>query len=247
MRPLKYALLALTLTLAACAPSSDDKYPYPPQFLANVPPTAIKPPPRPGSKLYRRDMRMILGNQASLSQEKKDIIMSEDTIRPSMITTPVMGNTFTESRFPNTYFLLEQVGSDAHRICDTMQAYWHLKRPWLADKRVHLYVKPISSGSYPSGHSLTNHLWALVLGDLIPEKRVEFIQRADEIANHRVDGGAHFFFDISTSGLLADRLYYCHLKTSPKFMEALRHAKTEMMRAGLTWDPEVSGPRCVTH
>lgn len=229
---LRSLFFVAALTLAACA-GGDGKYPYPPQFATPeaVPPTVLKPPPRPGSKTYRKELEMVIANQRTLTDEQKEAAMDESKITPEMITLPVLGDDFTAYHYPATYRLLAHAASDAWRIGDVARDYWKSPRPHVADERVQLYVKPIFSGSYPSGHTLTNQIFAHILGDLLPEYRVKFFQRADEIANNRVRGGVHYFFDLRAATVMAEKLY-CNMKKSPQFREEFLAARDEIASGG---------------
>ena len=228
-----YLLIAALALVTACAgnPNPNEPYPFAPQFVSpqQVPPTVLKPPPRPGSKTYARELNLVLNTQKYLTQDDKDEAMRQDHITIQKLIYPAIGEEFSELRYPETYALLRRAGSDAWRIGDVARVHWKSTRPWLADKRVQLYVKPIHSGSYPSGHTLTNHVWARILGDLMPEHRVALIMRADDIANTRVKGGAHYFFDVH-AGIRMSDIVYCQMKKSPEFRDALLRARNEVRR-----------------
>ena len=61
--------------------------------------------------------------------------------------------------------------------------------------------------SYPSTHAAISRLFALVLADLVPERRAEFLERADQIAHDRLVIGVHFPTDLEAGKLLADRFH----------------------------------------
>lgn len=225
----RFIALAAMALLTACAANSLDKYPFAPQFVSpeQVPPTVLKAPPKPGTKAHTKELNMVINTQKYLTPEQKKDAFKESRVEPEMITLPVLGEAFTAVSYPETYALLRRAGSDAWRISDTAKNYWNTKRPWLVDKRVQLFVEPVYNGSYPSGHTVTNHVWARVLGELMPEKRVELIMRADEIANNRVRGGVHYFGDVHGGIRLAD-VIYCKMRKSPEFQEAFQRARFEL-------------------
>ena len=96
----------------------------------------------------------------------------------------------------------------------------------MADKRVHLYVPTITSPGYPSGHTVTNFVWAAILGDIWPEKRAVFDMRAETIGMHRIDGGAHFFHDIEGGKQLA-KLIYQAMSENGNYRQELADAQAE--------------------
>lgn len=63
-----------------------------------------------------------------------------------------------------------------------------------------------SSHAYPSGHTTVARVLGLLLAQKFPERELEFIQRADEIALNRVIGGVHHPSDIEAGKKLADQI-----------------------------------------
>ncbi len=232
LRPLRnYGIaVAAVLLLAACQPlGPDGKYPYYPQFAdaANVPATLLPPPPQPGTKAYQKGLEAVITNQRIASEKDIEAAIAEDNITPQMITVPILGAAFTEDRYPATYSLLRRSGSDSWRIGDAARDHWKSVRPWIADSRVVLHVSPIKIPSYPSGHTLTNHVWARILADLFPQKRKVLFARADAIANHRVIAGVHYPFDLIAGITMAD-VTFCKMKKSPEYQQAFRAAAAEI-------------------
>ena len=219
-------LVPLLIVLSACA---GDKFPFPPQFVdANeISMRTLPPPPAQYSDTYKIEIQGILERQAKLSAVDKAKLHQEDHITPSMMVTPVLGEEYTEARYPQLYMLLRHAASDAWRIGDYSQEYWNRTRPWVADSRVQLLVPSIKRPSYPSGHSTTNHTWAHVLSDLFPEHSDAFFARALAIGEHRVDGGVHFPSDVMAGKKLA-AFIYAKMRTSPQYQQELATARTEL-------------------
>jgi acid phosphatase (class A) len=113
---------------------------------------------------------------------------------------------------------------------DSIAAHKFLKdaykreRPFMRDARVKPCLPRVKGLSYPSGHSTMSRLFALILADLVPARRAEFIARADQAALNRVIGGVHHPTDTEAGKILAGALYK-NLKKQPGFvsdMESLR-------------------------
>ncbi len=97
-------------------------------------------------------------------------------------------------------------------------------RPFLRDASLEPCLGRIGGLSYPSGHAAISRMFALMLGDLVPARKKEFLARADTAALERVIGGVHHPSDIAAGKELADRLYRAY-RESPAFradMAALR-------------------------
>lgn len=222
-------ILPLLLTLAACADGS--KYPFPPQFVdgSDVSPRVLAAPPALGSTTYDAEINAILKRQAALSDAEKEAIAAEDHISPAMIVTPVLGAHFTEGTHPELFVLLRHSASDAWQLSDATQDYWKRTRPWLADDRVEILVSRITRPSYPSGHTVTNHVWAHVLSDLFPKKRKALFDRAYAIGRHRMDAGVHFPSDV-VAGKKFAAMVYEKMRKDAAFKRELAKARAEIAR-----------------
>lgn len=103
---------------------------------------------------------------------------------------------------------------------DSVAAHRYLKdvyqrqRPFVRDERVKPCIPRVSGLSYPSGHAAMSRLFALILSDLEPSRRKEYMARADQAALNRVIGGVHHPSDIEAGKALADELYKNLLKQS---------------------------------
>ena len=223
------SVLFLALTLAACGSQPASKYPYPPQFVstADVTVNTLPAPPQPGSSEYKKEIKDILRRQAALTPAQIAAIQDEIHIRPEMLVEPVMGAQFTPENLPKLYALLDRAQSDSWRIGDVIQDRWNETRPWLADPRVKRYVEEIHRPGYPSGHTTTNMVWALMLSDMAPKQSDALISRAWQIGQHRVDGGAHFPHDIEAGKRLA-RIIYAHMRMTPDYGAAQNEAQLEL-------------------
>jgi len=229
----KFLLLAVTLTLTACGGS---KYPYPPQFVSpdDISPRSIPAPYVVNSPEWNNDLELVIEKQTHVTDMIVAEIHQEDAVIPEMTTDPVLGKGFNADNYPVTFDLLIKAGSDAWRIGDRVKDYWGTSRPWLADpKRVKLYAKPIYSPAYPSGHTVTNYVWAELLSDLMPEHRDGFYVRAEEVAQHRIMGGAHFPNDLQGGKLLAAKIT-AQMFADPEFRADMEAARAELKAKPVT-------------
>jgi acid phosphatase (class A) len=222
MNRFKLLPVLLAFTLAACGveqPTS--KFPYPPQFVQaeDVSLYTLPAPPQPGSKEYKREIKGIIAQQKTLTADDIATIEKEAHIEPQMLVEPVLGEQFTPEAFPAMYTLLKHAASDAWRINDTIQDHWKETRPWLADQRVARHVEYIDRPGYPSGHTVTNTVWALILGHMMPCQEKALLNRAEEIGYHRVEGGAHFPHDIEAGKKLARVIYHRMLENNDFHVE----------------------------
>jgi len=109
----------------------------------------------------------------------------------------------------------------AHRF---IKDAYKRQRPFLRDTRIKPCVFKVGGYAYPSGHATISRLFALILGDLVPSRKKEFLTRADEAALNRVIAGVHHPTDIEAGKILADVLYK-NLKEEPEFSSDMKTLK----------------------
>jgi acid phosphatase (class A) len=219
--------LPLLLAIIACS----GPYPYPPQYVApsEVSARSIPVPDAPYSKKWTDEIDHILTLQKTITPQTIEQIRVETDVIPQMIAEPVLEKSFTPEAYPVTYDFLAKVGSDAWRIGDDVKEYWGTTRPWLMDSRVRLYAKPIYSKAYPSGHTVTNYVWAEILSELFPSKREAFFARAAEVAEHRVVGGVHTPDDVAGGQKLAAVIAQ-EMRQDTQFQKAFAAARAEIKK-----------------
>lgn len=79
-------------------------------------------------------------------------------------------------------------------------------RPYITHPEIRPCIALENSKSYPSGHATISRLYARVLGVIFPERKNQFLERADVIAFHRVLGGVHHPSDIEAGKIFGDAL-----------------------------------------
>lgn len=210
MKLTKLAPIFLALSFTACGEAAIDKFPYPPQFVQpeQVSVYTLPAPPQPGSAEYKKSVNWIIARQKQLTADEIAEIKHEVHIQPQMLVEPVLGGEFTPENYPALYTLLKHAASDAWRINDMMQDHWGEVRPYLADARIKRYVEPITRPGYPSGHTVTNHVWAHILADLMPCQEDALFDQAFAVGQNRVLGGAHFPHDVEAGKKLATVIYH---------------------------------------
>lgn len=190
-------------------------------------PQLLPPPPAEKSAVWRKQINGVLAAQKNISTANLGVIKDEQHMRLDLMT-PIMGDDFTREHLPKTFAFLDRVLLDASHVTETDKQFWHTRRPYLADKRVKLYVDPIdASPAYPSGHTSETRVLAEVLGMLKPEKLGELRAHAEAIAEHRVEAGVHYPNDLEGGRLLA-MLIVGSLVARDDFQDDLAGARKEM-------------------
>lgn len=143
-----------------------------------------------------------------------------------------LGAIFTEQRYPATTKLLLELHEDMRAVNRAGNAErGYRARPGVIDSRVQsIFAASLTNtASYPSARSASSRVWALLLGDVFPERRTALLAHADRTAELRLLGGAHFPSDISSGKKVGDA-YYAQLLKNSAFQQALGKAKQEAVK-----------------
>lgn len=117
----------------------------------------------------------------------------------------VVGSNCTVERYPATTELLAGVMNDM-RLMEFAVKYRLLRaRPYQLEERLQP-LKRIGSPSFVSGHTLWAYLQAYVFGELLPERRSEFVELAYEIGLSREIMGVHYPSDEEMARRVAHRM-----------------------------------------
>jgi acid phosphatase (class A) len=105
-------------------------------------------------------------------------------------------------------------------------------RPYVIEARLKPCIEDVADNeSYPSGHATYGYVIALVLAEMVPERRVALLARADEFGHHRMTCGVHFASDVAAGRSGAEWLVR-ELDKDPGYRTA-RSKATETLRAAL--------------
>jgi acid phosphatase (class A) len=141
------------------------------------------------------------------------------------IATPVIGKWYNNEHFPATTRLLMNCIQDI-RVTE-FRLKWHFKRarPYHLEPKLQPLAR-IHSPSFASGHSLWAFTEAYLFSEIIPEKRTEFLERAEEVRWSRELMGIHYPSDNEASRKIGWYLikYWYH---NPRFKEDMKEAIKE--------------------
>jgi acid phosphatase (class A) len=218
----RIAVLVLLLAVTAVAPAS----PAPPTGYYYLNPRLIDltillpPPPDPGSPEARVDMRDV--SAAVAARSPSELLEARETSeRTVFFFAPSIGSGFTAERLPLTAAFFARVSSDVKRIIASAKQYWERPRPDGAAKK---------HGSYPSGHAAFASSTAIVLSQLLPEKRDAIFSQARVFAANRILLGLHYPTDVA-SGWTAGTLAAYVMMHDPAFRRDFARVRDELRRA----------------
>ncbi len=198
----------------------------------SIAPNLLVPPAMVKSAAWRADMDKVVSMQTYAAMAEIALARAEQKVRPELVTQ-ALGPSFARERLPMTYKLLDMVVSDSRAATKQAKDYWHMPRPYVADKRVKLLINPLrpTNFAYPSGHTSVSFALAKVLGDLNPETKAVALRQAARVAERRIIAGVHSPQDIMGGRQLAEAIYL-QLKSKPDFLTATNAARAELAAAG---------------
>ena len=183
---------------------------------------AVPAAPADGSYEDREDFRALLDWQAKRTPAQCNAAKAEmshdyETFFGKM-------QLFGGATPPQVKDFFKNVAEDSVAAHKYLKDVYKRERPFVRDARIKPCLPRVQGLSYPSGHSAMSRLFALILSDLLPQRRAELMAKADESALFRVIGGVHHPTDTAAGKALADALYK-ELRKRPDFksdMAALR-------------------------
>ncbi|MDA8130546.1 MAG: phosphatase PAP2 family protein [Elusimicrobia bacterium] len=190
-----------------------------PAYFADA---AFPPPPAPDSMEQAADIAGVLAWQNKRTEE--DCARARRTADEEYYdywgsTSPFGGAVPAEFKD-----LFAGLAEDFEAALEVMKDRFRRPRPFVTYEEAMPCVKKKSSYSYPSGHASASRVTADVLSDLVPERGDEFFAKADEIAQDRVVGGAHYPADVEAGKKFGD-LFHEQLLRSEKYRDDLQKAK----------------------
>jgi acid phosphatase (class A) len=139
----------------------------------------------------------------------------------------VLGKSLDERALPATARLFSRMRHTEDAVVGPAKKAFKRVRPYMSSTDIKPLVRPSISGSYPSGHTTNATLAAIVMGDIVPEKRDAIWQRAADYSHSRVVGGMHYPNDLF-GGKLAGTAIAVALQSRPEFKADFALARHEL-------------------
>lgn len=181
--------------------------------------------PAPSVEASRKEVAVVAALQEKRTAEQLALCM--DDIKQSVFRfANVVGENFTTEKLPKATAFFHRVYRTESGFNKQGKNKWERPRPPLLDERVKP-IEKLDNFAYPSGHSAFAFITAIVLADIIPEKRAEIFNRAIEFGNNRVLGGMHFPSDVEAGRQMAAMVAVLMYK-NPAFRKDLEEARAEV-------------------
>ena len=223
----------------------------------------LPPPPASGSQAEREDVEAVAELRAASSPER--IALAEKDATDGLNSfTAVLAPGFDFAKLPDVEAFFRKVGRDTQFATTLGKDCWERPRPFVLDSDIHppgtmqqgtlarpgdkntaphgpgsacpaLGPSPQYSYSYPSGHSTFGAMTAILLSDMVPEKRAELYARGWQFGESRIVGGVHYPTDVDAGRIDATALVAVMMR-NPDFRADLAAAGAEL-RASLGLNP----------
>jgi acid phosphatase (class A) len=196
-------------------------------YLQDGKPDAVSllaPPPLPDSAEQVADLAEVRSlNKACTSNE---VAQAVEEKKFSILTfNRAAGGLFQPGKLPLTEAFIARVHEEAKVVTDHAKEHWKRPRPYTLDPSL-ASGKLETSFSYPSGHSTEAMTIALVLAELLPDRRDDLLAVGRGIGWHRVLIGRHYPTDIYAGRVLAQAIVR-EMKSSPDYQRDFAQARNE--------------------
>jgi acid phosphatase (class A) len=219
---------ALVALIAGGAFAKDGEAPFlPPDALDLA--AILPPPPAQDGPVTKAELAEVHRAEAAASPAEKDQAAADSREEVFQLAN-MLGPNFTPEQVPLATKFFQSVAETEGEFVNPAKKVFARPRPPLADPTIATCEKLKASASYPSGHSTFGYLEAIVLAQMLPEKRDAIFQRAAEFGQHRVVCGVHYPSDIE-AGKLSGFIIGAALLKNAAFQEAFKPAKAEVRKA----------------
>jgi acid phosphatase (class A) len=218
----------------------------------------LPPPPVSGSPAEQRDVEAVVQLQKASSPERMKLAEKDATNGLNAFQT-VLSPSFELKNLPIVAAFFGKVGRDVQFATAMGKDCWERPRPFVLDSRVHppgmmkeqtlnrpgepntaphdpaspcppLMPAPAYSYSYPSGHSTFGAMSAILLADMVPEKRSELYTRGWQFGESRIVGGVHYPSDVEAGRIDATAMVAV-MMLNRDFQSDLAAARAELRTA----------------
>ena len=191
-----------------------------------ISPELIANPFLQGSKENNDEINYIVKLQKDVDIEELEKAFNERHLKVEMLFENTLTDV-TRENSPKLFKLLDKVYKTSKVTPATFKEYWNMTRPYVSSKDVQALIASHINPSYPSGHTSGSYVLANVLSLLYPQYKQQFLNRAEEIAQHRVLVGMHFPKDIE-GGKQLSLLITGALLQNKNFQKDLAKAQKEI-------------------
>jgi acid phosphatase (class A) len=178
------------------------------------------------SRTTRKELALLHAYQDTRTEKTVVEIRQEASIYDALFGKKTFGQLVGETNRPQTFELMKEVIElESPQIMKQKKIYNRV-RPSYLDPTLKPVIDIPAHPAYPSGHATQAQLRALILSELDPENRHDYLLSAKRIAHNREVAGVHYPSDSKAGFILAQKLFK-KLMENPAFVERMKKAKAE--------------------
>jgi hypothetical protein len=186
----------------------------------------IPPPPPAGSDAEKADLQEEVEAEKTRTPERIAEAKLDANYSVTLFTDMV-GPKLTPQHDPVTFHFFDELNKQIGEVVGAAKDHFKRPRPYLGHPDL---IHPLFSAngySYPSGHATHSYAFAVILGQIFPDRAAAFMARADKIAESRVDAGVHYKTDIKEGKTVGYEIAR-ELLDQPAFKQELKAAEAEV-------------------
>ena len=189
----------------------------------------LAPPPMAQSEQQKLDLAAVLQAQGSRTPQQAKRAVADNDQTVFHIAGEVLGPDFTAARLPKLKMFFDRIHGNVRALFRATKGVWNRPRPFRASTEVKAVGKLPANGSYPSAHANSGYLAAIILANMVPERRGELFARGREYGLNRIIAGVHFPSDIE-AGRIGATAMATALFQNATFMKDFAEAKAELRK-----------------
>jgi acid phosphatase (class A) len=204
-------------------------------FVAQIP-----APPARNSAQERAEIAELLAIQVGRTNAIRDVARADRKKDIRQFYGALGIDPSTDGTLKPLRDFMQRVEGDASIYVRAAKQRFARARPYVVEPRLEPCIDDVADNeSYPSGHSTYAYVTALLLADMVPERRTQLLARADAFAHQRMVCGVHFASDIAAGHKAAEWLLG-RFAASERF-RAEKEEATRVLRAALVLPPAQPG------
>jgi len=193
-------------------------------------PNLLPPPPAAGSAAAQRDLQAVLAAQHARTAADAAAAKA-DSERSVSRFGDALGLTIQASTLPKTAAFFDRIAKFDKAEVKEAKLYWKHPRPSVVSAQVQpLSKEKPDDWSYPSGHATFGYTTAVLLANMLPEKRAAIFARAEVYGQHRIVMGVHFPSDVE-AGKIAGTVIAAEILRDPQWQADYNAARSELRHA----------------
>ena len=189
----------------------------------------LAPPPGNDSAEAKAELAEVLATQQKSSAGQMDAAAADATSTVFQLAN-ILGPKFTAENLPKAEAFFKKLKKDEGDLIYTAKEAWKRPRPFLQSSAIKACsFVPANSPSYPSGHSTFAYMNAVILSNMLPEKKAEIFSRSTQYAHNRIVCGVHYPSDVE-AGRIAGSVIAAFMMQNAAFKEEYTGVKSEIRK-----------------